>query len=189
MLGLGEAEDDESIIPSDAEPVEGINAPSGIKLDQDKFDDDRTADEPSHPMTPDEDSSEELLTPRDALVAPDVTPEAMEPIDPSEVPAPKGVPQPVPQPAPPSIARQDVNPMDVLLGRTSSASKANQALPEEPIVTAESAQATVNTVLGIHGGSGDGLLKQGQSMPDPTPAQSGKIMETFYKYGPKRTSF
>lgn len=191
MLGLGEADDSEAIIPDDAEPIDDVAGPSGIKLDQAKVDQDRKPDEPDSPVTPDEDA-EQLMTPRDALVAPDVTPQAFDPIDPGDVPAPAepapapAAAAPAPAPAPPPASPNRVNPMDVLLGRVSPNGKPTKPVPEEPAVTAEAAQATVNTVLGVNGG-GDSLLKQGQAMPDPTPAQPAKIMETFYKYGPKPT--
>ena len=190
MLGLGESDDDESIIPDDAEPVEGISAPSGIKIDQQKVNQDKKAEEPRFPDYAGKyfqkelsKGGEELLTPRDALVAPDITPQAFEPIDPSEVPAPKTLhAAPTLRPAAPE--EPSVNPMDVLLGRASSA-RPRQAIPEEPVVTAEAAQAAVNATLNI-GGGGAEVLKQGQAMPDPVPAQPSKIMEAFDKYGPKR---
>ncbi len=187
MMGLGEANDpdEDSIIPDDAEPIDGLAGPSGIKLDQTKVDKDQEAEEPDHPVTP-EDGTEELMTPRDALVAPDVTPEAFEPIDPGDVPAPKQAAAPAPAPAPkpaPVNNQPDINPMDVLLGRVSPTASHTVEEPER-VVTAEAAQATVNSVLGVHG-SGESILRQGQPMPDPVPAKTGKIMETFYKYGPK----
>ena len=189
MMGLGEAEheeDEDSIIPDDAEPIDNVAGISGIKLDKEKFDQDREPDEPSHPVTPDEDA-ELLMTPKDALVAPDVTPQAFEPIDPSEVPAPKETAQAKVEPvAVPKREQPQVNPMDVLLGRVSPGARPAQGLPEEPIVTAEAAQATVNTVLGASGG-GEGLLKRGQPMPDPEPGKAGKIMEAFSKYGPRHS--
>lgn len=186
MMGMAEEQNDgeESIIPSDAEEIDGVNGPSGIKLDQKMIDRDKDAEEPDHPITPDQDA-EQLMTPRDALVAPDVTPQAFEPIDPSDVPAPKSVPQPKPAPAPVVNNQPEINPMDVLLGRVNPRPGQSQIVPPpEQVVTAESAQATVNTVLGVNGGSGD-LLKQSVPMPDPTPSQPGKIMETFFKYGPR----
>lgn len=195
MLGLGEAaDDDESIIPDDAEEVQNIAGPSGIKADDAKLKKDREAPEPDYPSEVSSaygDDEDRLLSPRDALVAPDVTPQAMEPIDASEVPAAKGQYQQgeVPRfiPAQPSTAGQ-INPMDVLLGRSQPPAQARrEELPQEHVVTAESAQSMVNTVLSVNGLGGNAILQQGQPMPDPKPGNANKIMETFSKYGPVKT--
>ena len=186
MMGVREAEDedeDEAIIPGDAEPIDTVTGPSGIKMDKEKMDRDREPDEPDSPVTPAEDA-EELMTPRDALVAPDVTPDAFEPIDPSEVPRPKAQARPGPK----TVPGQEIDPMDVLLGRRTPTGTPPPPREEDNApVTAESAQSTVNAVLGV-GISGEAALRRGQPMPDPEPAQPTKIMEAFYKYGPKRTT-
>lgn len=189
MLGLGEAadDDDESIIPDDAQEVQNITGPSGIRLDDEPSKKDQEPEEPDHPSAVPGSEEDQLLSPRDALVAPDVTPQALEPIDASEVPAApqQGVPKFVPanQVPPP---RPEINPMDVLLGRTSTRPARPEAPPEN-VVTAESAQATVNTLLNVGGVSGDSLLKQNAPMPDPTPGNASKIMEAFEKYGPTKS--
>ena len=190
MLGLGEAEreDAESIIPDDAEEVQNITGPSGIRLDDEPSKKDQEPDEPDTPSAVPGSEEDQLLSPRDALVAPDVTPQSLEPIDASEVPAAKGVnvPKFVPsQPQAPPPPNQ-VDPMDVLLGRTSNRPARPEAPPEN-VVTAESAQATVNTLLNAAGGGGQALLKPKQPMPDPASGDGSKIMEAFDKYGPART--
>jgi len=188
MLGLGEAEgeDDESIIPDDAQEIENIAGPSGIQVDDKKVKKDQEPAEPDSPSEIPGSEEDALLTPRDALVAPDVTPQALEPLDAGDVPQARSqsqVPRTVPSQA---QGQSEVNPMDVLLGRTSTRPSRPEPEPEH-VVTAEAAQATVNAVLNVGGVSGNGLLKQGQSMPDPAPGQAGKIMEAFDRYGPKRT--
>lgn len=184
IMGMGEAqdpEDEEAIIPGDADEVDNYGGPAGYKTDREKVQADQ---EPENPLTPDssgtEDETGELISPNAALVAPDVTPHTLEPIDPSQVPAPKPAPA-APSPAPAQAARQEINPMDVLLGRKSG----SQAMPPEmtaPPVTAESAQATINATLGV-GGPGD-LLGQGKEMPPPAPGDAKKVMEAFYKFAP-----
>lgn len=189
MMGIREAEDDneEAIIPGDAEPIDSITGPSGIKMDKEKMDRDRQPKEPDAPITPDE-GTEELMTPRDALVAPDVTPDAFEPIDPSEVPAPKNPPprvelkRPVTTNEPPKV-----DPMDVLLGRVTPKGTPGPESQEDIPVTVESAQSRVNAALGV-GMTGEAALRRGEPMPEPKAAQPAKIMEAFFKYGPKRTS-
>lgn len=186
IMGMAEAEDDdESIIPDDADEMENVTGPSGMKVDREREEQDQEADEPDHPSEV-LSATEPLLTPKDALVAPDVTPQALEPIDPSEVPASKHQPAPETHAPPRFVPPQTVNPMDVLLGRRTPAAGA-PAQPPEQVVTAEAAQATVNTVLNVGGVSGEGLLRAKQPMPDPTPGRADKIMEAFSKYGPKPT--
>ena len=179
ILGLGEDEDDPSIIPDDAEEIENIAGPSGIRLDKKKSDQDQQPAEPDFPAEIDAEE-ETLLTPRDALVAPDVTPQALEPIDASEVPP---APEP-PRTVQPEVQAQ-VNPMDVLLGRTSRPNDQARQMPPEQIAT-ESVQAAVNTLLNPIG-SGEALLRAKQPMPDHKPNDGTKIMEAFEKYGPARS--
>jgi len=186
IMGIGEAEveDDETIIPDDAEELQNMPGVSGIRLDKDAEEQDQEPPEPDTPTRVDY-GTEPLLSPKDALVAPDVTPHALEPIDPSEVPAAKGQPE---QHAPPRFVqpeRQTINPMDVLLGRRTSPSSAPAPQPDN-VVTAESAQAAVNAVLNP-GGGGEALLNARTPMPDPKPGDATKIMEAFSKYGPKPT--
>ena len=189
LLGLGEAEDDESIIPADAEEVQNVAGPSGIRVDDKAVKKDQEAPEPDHPSEVPGSGEDSLLSPRDALVAPDVTPQAMEPIDASEVPHAKGQDRP-PEGQVPRFTRapqNDVNPMDVLLGRTSTRPSRPEPEPEN-VVTAESAQAQVNTLLNVGGVSGDALLRNNAPMPDPKPGDASKIMEAFSRYGPKPTN-
>ena len=190
MLGLGEAaadDDDEAIIPADAEEVQNLTGPSGIRLDDEPSEKDKEPDEPDHPTSIPGGEEDQLLSPRDALVAPDVTPQALEPLDASDVPqAPQAGTPPKFVPSQQQMRPSDVNPMDVLLGRTSNRPARPEAPPEN-VVTAESAQATVNTLLNAGGGGGDALLKPKQPMPDPVPGRSDKIMEAFDRYGPARS--
>ena len=186
MMGMAETQEDDAIIPDDAEEIENIMGSSGVRLDKEPEEIDQQADEPDHPSATS--GTEPLLSPKDALVAPDVTPQALEPIDPSEVPAPKHAPQAHSPPrfVPPN---REVNPMDVLLGRRSP--QAGPQAPAQPeadnVVTAESAQAAVNASLNVGGMNGEALLRPREPMPDPTPGNASKIMEAFSKYGPKPT--
>jgi len=201
MIGMAEAEgDDESIIPDDAEEIENISGPSGVRISDKVVKADQEPDEPDGPSEIPGSSDDQMMSPRDALVAPDVTPQAMEPIDASEVPQAKGQQQAyqaqgqqgqVPKFVPPNYtvppnANNNVNPMDVLLGRTSTRPSRPEPEPEN-VVTAESAQASVNAMLNVGGASGNALLAQGSPMPEPKAGDASKIMEAFSKYGPKPT--
>jgi len=179
MMGMREAEgEDDTIIPDDAQEIQNIAGPSGIRMDDEPMKRDREAREPDGPSDTGQDTEDRLLSPRDALVAPDVTPQALEPIDASEVPQAKEQPS-VPRFVKPG--QPEINPMDVLLGRTRQ--QATEMPPPENVVTAESAQAAVNTLLSV-GGSGEALLQQNVPMPPPAPGNASKIMEAFSKYGP-----
>lgn len=178
MMGMAESsgDDDDSIIPDDAEQIEGSG--SDVEIDGDLVAKDQ---EPAAARVPPEASAaahgEPLLTPRSALVAPDVTPEVDVALDTSEVPAP-------PQQAasrPAQSRDQGADALKVLLGRAEPSAQP-QAPMSEPVVTAEAAQAAVNTVLQT-GGGGD-VLRKNVPMPPPEQANTSKIMEAFYRFGP-----
>ncbi len=175
MMGVREAidneerADDDSIFPNDAEEIKGFAGPTGLKLNGDLNDKDREPEEPSEPIYGGQ--NEPLMSPTVALVAPDVTPQALEPIDPAQVPKP-----------PPSMQPQQpaTDPLDVLLGRKTGEP---QSMPPIAPVTVESAQAVVNASLGIETGGG---LNPGSPMPEHRPGESKKIMEAFYRFGAVR---
>ena len=119
---LGEAEDQGSIIPQNAEEVDSAYHVITARMNPVKD----VVQEPSHPSG----EKEKYLTPYAALTAPDATPEAMTPIDPSRVPGAasaskfswndleKATPEPPPEaPSASSGVDMAVRAMDVLLGR------------------------------------------------------------------------
>ena len=176
MMGMAEGEE---IIPDSAEEIDNYGGAAGTKVDRKQVDQDM---EPENPMTPDNagenDEDNQLITPKAALVAPDVTPHTLEPIDPSDVPPAK------PAPAVPGVnlgqerrPEPAVDPMDVLLGRKPAGAS---PLPQETPVTAESAQATINTTLGVN--TPADLLGRGKEMPPPQQADTKKIMEAFSRF-------
>lgn len=189
LMGLGEAEEaeeatdeeaDESIIPADAEATAGST--QDIKLDPDIETEDQTAAPPDGPPEASPVAGEQLLTPRAALVAPDVTPQATDSIDPSEVPEPR---QAQASRTPPAASGQPSDALSVLLGRASNAARPPLPVEGEQVMTAEGATAAVSTLL--HGSlSGEAVLRQGQPMPDPQPANTSKLMEAFQRYGPAK---
>lgn len=182
IMGMAEGERD-SIIPDDAEEVDSHGSAAGVRLDKEKEREDQQPERPIMPVTGDADDDDaELIPPKAALVAPDVTPHTLEPLDPSDVPAPAKAPGASPaQPTAPGSS-QTIDPLSVLLGRSSAS---RQEIPAEKIVTAEAAQSTVNASLGINGTPGD-LLGQGREMPPPQDGDARKIMEAFTKFGPAK---
>lgn len=126
IIGMAEA-DEEGIIPPDAERIDPFaNQIPGLK--------ETPTLSSSSPAEPTITHGEELIPPTAALVAPDVTPNILEPIDPSQVPAP---PRPQAPPPPTSVqpgAPPEAGALDTILGRT----QPQPATTPAPPVTAES---------------------------------------------------
>ena len=173
IMGMSEAE---AIIPDDAEEIDNYGGPAGSKADREKVEQDQAPDDPLTPDGSGDTEDSQLITPSAALVAPDVTPHTLDPIDPSNVPQPKAAPA-APSAAP---SGKGVDPMDILLGRNKPSPEASQQLHAETTVTTESAQAAINSSLGV--GVPADLLGRGKEMPPPQQADSKKIMEAFYKF-------
>lgn len=190
--GVGQA-----IIPDDAEEIDAVVGTTGLKIK-----DEATPEEPDkEPAAPQdkagEEAPEEVITPTDILVAPDVTPDLFTQIDPSQVPEPeKKEPTPAPppaqeQPEPPPAPQDRPDPLEVLLGRKSPQSTMPE--PDKPVSveseqapSSAAAQAAVNASLGVSGagGSSGDPLGRGQPMPDPVPGQTSKIVEAFKAFRP-----
>lgn len=144
--------DEKSVIPDDAEAMDGIERSTFTTRLRDVKD---VVQEPSHPSG----EKEKYLTPYAALTAPDATPDAMSPIDPSKVPGMSAtqskftwgeLEQTPPAPdvnAPvPSGGDAAVNAMDVLLGRNRApkpAANAAEATAMGAIATEEQAMAAL----------------------------------------------
>lgn len=164
---VGESQEEGDVIPSDAEEAEDsdFNAAAGVHVPKPK--------EPK--KNPDQAASEEekLLTPTAALVAPDVTPDSMTEIDPSQVPGKSGgqsfrasdLNAPPQQPQQPGD-RTDaaVSQMDILLGRqrSNTPNGPGSPPPTQPVMSEDAAAAIFNQK------SGDELLQPGVEVPPPT---------------------
>lgn len=197
VLGVMEA-DEESAIPDDAEPLEGITGPArqfpGMH--------DVEAVEPK--VTDPYGSKEELMPPNVALVAPDVTPQATEPLDPSLIPGAEAeifrardVEQ-VETPPPKDVGRSaNVNAMDVLLGRTAKGAQtlvppSGSARPPMPAEapTTEAAYRMVGATPpaqqldeDIPGATGGAAVYA--PMAEPAPHTDSKVvMEAFRSFNP-----
>lgn len=195
VLGtLGESEEEEhedsqdedaGVIPKDAEEMEdGRHDPSGLNLKEPQF-------KKKAPDSP-QDEREQLLSPKAALVAPDVTPDSMVEIDPSDVPGPEGEtfravdtapPQPpsaAPEP-PGAGADRFTNTMDMLLGRTRSTAPAQSGgqppptMESAPSISPEAAAAMFTSQVGDP-------LRQGQPMPDPKVGDGKAVLESFRRF-------
>jgi hypothetical protein len=136
IMGMTES-DDESIIPDDAEQVDTLTG--GEHIPGIRSDPLPSPEGPSEPGATTNVSGEELIQPTAALVAPDITPNAMRPIDPSQVPAAPQRPMP-----PPSVAAAQAQGaeeaaggargvMDLLMGRQNSAPQPEGAMAESMV--------------------------------------------------------
>jgi hypothetical protein len=195
-------EENGGVIPANAEEVkDGRSDPSGLRLKEPKF---KKAD-PDSPK----DDREALMSPKAALVAPDVTPDSMTEIDPSEVPggeaetfkATDATATPPPQgPVPPDIGApmpaepgQDTftTAMDTLLGKTRKPAThgSAQATPP-PMPTQESKQpisaeaATAMFSAPVEGVPGDVLLGQNKPMPEPKVGDGTRVFESYRRFIP-----
>jgi hypothetical protein len=194
-------EEREGVIPKNAEELEdGRSDPSGLNLKKPEFKK-ATPDSPKN-------EKEALMSPKAALVAPDVTPDSMTEIDPSEVPggegetfkAPDVTREPIaPSPVPPSIGEpvpgapaataapgQDTftTAMDTLLGRDRTQAQAPRPAPptmesKQPI-SPEAAAAMFTAP--VDAPSGDVLLKQNQPMPEHKIGDGKQVFESFRRF-------
>lgn len=181
---VGEAQaPDSALIPDDAEEFEGGGQPYEKKQKPVKD----VVMEPRDPYA----EKEKLMTPSAALVAPDVTPEADQPIDPAAVPnsgngarfRASDADREASVPNQPLHKRA----MDTLLGRPAGPSQ--QAEPDA-VVTAESAYA----MMGIKSPdqlhleessglvSGEAALRQGTPMPEHKSGDGRAVLSAFRRF-------
>ncbi len=190
----------DGVIPANAEELEdGRSDPSGLRLKEPKF-------KKANPDSP-KDDQEALMSPKAALVAPDVTPNSMTEIDPSEVPGGEGetfkapdvsieppaagpVPADIGAPVPAPGQDKFTTAMDTLLGKSRKPAPSDgsqQAAPPPPAPAMESqpispeAAAAMFTAP-VEGVSGDALLRQNQPMPDPKVGDGKKVFESFRRF-------
>lgn len=178
MMGMGEsdmgddADNGEGVIPSDAVEIGDVTGTASVKgVDHDKTEKDK---EPKDAVNPTylNGVNEPLMSPAVALVAPDVTPQALEPLDPSQVPQPPQAPQQ-------QNGNREINPLDVLLGRNRRSEPAAVEF-QEPVRTAESADEQPGPPLEFVGGSGD--LREGMPMPCHRPSGGSRLMEIAARF-------
>lgn len=137
ILGMSES-DEEGIIPPEAKPFDTFSTQQipGMK-EAPKLDGSAPA-EPSMANS----NGEQLIPPTAALVAPDVTPNILALVDPSQVPAPPAPPAgpaPIERPVPPSGAAPNQPALDTILGRQNPAADV-----QPPPGMVESFQAAIN---------------------------------------------
>ncbi len=185
---------DKSLFPEEAEDLDTTEIVVGKPLKQPK----KVVQEPSHPL-PDR---EKFQTPLAALTAPDVTPQATEPIDPSRVPGMAGpqkfkasdlanadlVGDQQPQN---QISRDEISAkaMDTLLGRNRSRPEANpDEFAKAGQITTEQAEAMLGLSTITEGAQAKAAAamvaaKDGAGMPAPSVPSNGEaICNAFRRF-------
>jgi hypothetical protein len=179
---------DDSIIPDDAKEIDkGSMAVSGIDLKEPTF----TKRSPDSPQ----DEEDKLLSPRAALVAPDVTPDSMTEIDPSDVPGPSGstfraadAEPPATAPAAPAALGGQTDAfttaMDTVLGRQRPTAVPRSADGNVPPPAMESATPAISpeAAAAMFSSGPVDPLKQGQPMPEPKAADAKQVCEAFRRF-------
>lgn len=176
---VGEAAEEDALIPADAEKLNGVSDPirKGIKPVKD------VVMEPRDPYG----EKERLMTPSSALVAPDCTPDATKPLPPSGAGNPAG-----------RFRTRDAEAdqeggarggaIDAVLDRVKT------PLPRDPdaVVTAESAYNLLRVpspsaqhaseTVATSGVSGQTILAEGQSMPAHVHSDGRAIFSAFRRF-------
>jgi len=187
IMGRLREDRDGAVIPSDAEEVKSFDMNDhGLDLKQPEI--------PGQKIKNPYSGEEPLILPAASLVAPDVTPEAVHPLDPTQLPgadrgtrpssAPSfgapGAPGGQHAPAQPSPA------LDILMGKPSGA---EPSAPTTPSMSAESALSHLPGIPApgaVASPGGQALMAANQPMPDHKPNDGGKtILEAFSRFIPR----
>lgn len=192
-MGRLKEDRDGAVIPSDAKEVKSFDMnDSGLDL--------KNPEIPGQKIKNPYSGDEPLILPTASLVAPDVTPEAIHPLDPTQVPgADRGSkPTSTPAPAPAAVHTQSqpgaaASPaLDILMGRQTG--NHEPAAATTPPITAESALShlpgipTAASVASATAGvTGDALLSASQPMPEHKANDGGRtILEAFSRFVPRK---
>lgn len=188
IMGRLKEDRDGAVIPSDAKEIRSFDLNDhGLDMKQPEI--------PGQKIKNPYSGEEPLILPAASLVAPDVTPKAIYPIDPTQLPGadrgrkpaaaltPDNV-QSSPTQAPSSPA------LDVLIGRPAAP---GSVAPATPPISAESALASLpgipshsQVVVSDSPVLGAALLSSGNPMPDHVANDGGKtILEAFSRFVPR----
>lgn len=191
IMGRLKEDRDGEVIPSDAKEVKSFDMNDhGLDL--------KNPEIPGQKIKNPYSGEEPLILPAASLVAPDVTPEAVHPLDPTQIPGadrgtkPAATPAPPPQAAPePGAAPAQASPaLDILMGRP--AQPQEPSAPTTPPISAESALSSLPGIpspsaVAAGAASGTAALSVGQPMPDHKANDGGKtILEAFSKFVPRQ---
>ena len=195
IIGRIKEDDEGTVIPNDAQEVDSlVTSVSVVAAETPNLPD---QNKPTTVHKPGD--KEPLISPAAALVAPDVTPDALKPLDPSQIPGADLGRAPVSQQEPPlyptpSSTQTAVNPLDVILGKTAPAStpaapssgptlQAGGAMPVEsvlPGITSPASFAASTVVAPIN----EAVLvsSQGAGMPEHRLGNPEAVMSAFRRF-------
>lgn len=183
---IGEDSRDGYVIPDNAKEV------TGLEVTGDGLSDLKSPDLPGEKTKNPYSGEEPLLLPVASLVAPDVTPEALYPLDPTQLPgadagkkpesapvAPMVAPTAAPIAAPPVAASPALN---VVLGKgpEMSTESALSKLPGIPTPAAVAAQEAVAAAP-----AGEAVLERGKDMPEHKQSNAAAVMNAFARFVPR----
>lgn len=182
---VGEAAEDDYVIPDDAEDVSATEMTVGKPLREPKD----IVQEPSHPTA----DKEKLNTPYAALTAPDVTPQSTQPIDPSKVPGAAGPEKftaadlkSAPEAQKPN---NEVNPMDILLGhnRASKPAANTEEFAQAGAITTEEGALralgiTAPLAEAATAKAANALTPGGEMPPPAQPGDGAAIYSAFRRF-------
>ena len=184
------------VIPDDAKEV------TKLELAGDGLTAVKTPDVPGQKIKNPYSGEEPLILPAASLVAPDVTPEAIFPLDPSQLPGgdrgqpPAAAPAQTQRPVLPGHSVPPPEPnavVDLMLGRPNTPQQA--APPMEPAMSAESALSRLPgvpspTAVALEETAGQSSVvlaaeQPGTPMPEHKEGNSRAIMDAFRRFAPK----
>lgn len=193
IMGRLKEDRDGAVIPSDAKEVKSFDMNDhGLDL--------KNPEIPGQKIKNPYSGDEPLILPAASLVAPDVTPEAIHPLDPSQIPGadrgtkPTAAPAPEPQSVHQNQPAQPSPALDILMGRPVAPGQNEPSAPTTPPISAESALSHLPGIpsasavaAATTGATGTALLSTGQPMPDHVPGDGGRtILEAFSKFVPRQ---
>ena len=197
LMGLKEDRDG-SVIPDDAKEIKTLEkSDHGLNLDAPEI--------PGQKIRNPYSGEEPLILPAASLVAPDVTPEGIFPLDPSQLPgadqgrAPAAPLAPAASGNVPPPANGDAA-LKVLLGKPAAPAASGIAGPTPASATTSDKMSTESAMAHLPGiptpgavaaattsVSGDSLLSPNQPMPDHQETDIKGVMETYSRFIPRGT--
>ncbi|MGV0949165.1 MAG: hypothetical protein ACOYB3_00740 [Azonexus sp.] len=185
IMGRLREDRDGEVIPSDAKEVKSFDMNDhGLDLKQPEI--------PGQKIKNPYSGDEPLILPTASLVAPDVTPEAIHPLDPSQLPGADRGGKPTSTPAPSqyggpgaSHAPAQASPaLDILMGKPVGQEPSAPTTP--PMESALSSLPGIPSPAAVASPGGQVLMAANQPMPDHTPNDGCKtILEAFSRFVPR----
>jgi hypothetical protein len=184
MMGIREDRDG-AVIPSDAKEVQVVDMNDhGLNLKDPKI--------PGQKIKNPYSGEEPLILPAASLVAPDVTPEAIHPIDPTQLPGADRGRKPASTPAAPTGYPGGSQPsaasspaMDILMGKPAGPEPSAPTTPPIPMESALGHLPGIPSPAAVAAPSGSALIGANQPMPDHQASDGRSVLEAFSKFVPR----